>query len=74
MIFTGAGILWAAITLLTICLCKIASEKPDPINHDLCEWCERLPIFSNDLCEPCWETGQDDWEWDFPSSEQQSKP
>lgn len=70
MIFAGAGITWLAIIAIALCLGKVMKHTPDPVNHDICEWCERLPVFSNGLCEPCWETSQDDWEWDFPSCEQ----
>lgn len=72
MIFAGAGAIWAAIILLAVCLCKLAADKPSPATA-VCLLCERLPIYSKGLCEPCWENNQDDWGLDsvFPDDEPQ---
>lgn len=56
MIFVGAGMLWFAIIVVALCLCKFVSMpniSEDDEDDDICRWCGRLPIHSQELCEPC---------------------
>jgi hypothetical protein len=51
MIWAGAGAIWLAILILTICLMKIVDIGDK--NMGLCRWCGKLPVYSQELCEPC---------------------